>query len=172
MTSGDLDVMNFVMLVARIGLGAMMFAHGYNKVFGGGGLAGTAGWFDSIGMKPGAIHARLAAGTEMGSGILMALGLATSLAAAAYVALMIVAAWTVHRANGFFIVKSGWEYNFIIALFAILVGTFGAGKFSLDHSFDLIETFSGTTGALIAAGVGIIGGIGQLVLIFRPPADS
>jgi len=42
-----------------------MAAHGYAKVFKGGKLDGTAGWFDSIGMKPGAVHARLAAGTEI-----------------------------------------------------------------------------------------------------------
>ena len=46
-----------------------MAAHGYNKFFGKGGLAGTAGWFDSIGMKPGMFHARVAATTEMAAGL-------------------------------------------------------------------------------------------------------
>ena len=40
-------------LLLRLMLGLTMAAHGYNKFFGKGGLKGTAGWFDSMGMKPG-----------------------------------------------------------------------------------------------------------------------
>ena len=40
------------LLILRVVLGLTMAAHGYNKFFGKGGLAGTAGWFDSMGMKP------------------------------------------------------------------------------------------------------------------------
>ena len=39
-------------LILRVVLGLTMAAHGYNKFFGGGRIPGTAGWFDSIGMKP------------------------------------------------------------------------------------------------------------------------
>ena len=49
------------LLILRVVLGLTMAAHGYNKFFGKGGLAGTAGWFDSMGMKPGMFHARVAA---------------------------------------------------------------------------------------------------------------
>lgn len=168
----DFDAINLVLLLARVLLGFTMFAHGYQKVFKGGKLPGTAGWFDSIGMKPGMLHARMAATTEMGSGILLAAGLLTSLAGAAYVALMIVAAWTVHRANGFFIVKSGWEYNMVLAVAGVLIGTVGAGKYSLDHAFDFVDTFSGSSGLLMSLGVGVLGGIGQLVVFFRPPAAA
>ena len=168
----DVDAVNLVLLGARVLLGATMFAHGYQKVFKGGKLPGTAGWFDSIGMKPGMMHARMADATEMGSGVLLALGLLTSLAGAAYVALMIVAAWTVHRANGFFIVKSGWEYNLVLAIVGVLFGTLGAGKYSLDHSFEIADTMSGSTGLLISLGIGVIGGIGQLAIFYRPPAST
>ena len=82
------------LLILRVVLGLTMAAHGYNKFFGSGGIAGTAGWFDSIGMRPGALHARLAATTEIAAGLLLAVGLFTPLAAAAFVALMLVAAWT------------------------------------------------------------------------------
>ena len=102
-------------------LGLTMAAHGYNKFFGPGGLAGTAGWFDSMGMKPGMFHARVAATTEMAAGIGLAVGLLTPVPAAGFVALMFVAAWTVHRQNGFFIVKEGWEYNLILAVAAVAV---------------------------------------------------
>lgn len=168
----DSDAINTVLFVARVLLGLTMLAHGYQKVFKGGKLPGTAGWFDSIGMKPGMMHARMAAATEIGSGVLLALGFLTSLAGAAYVALMIVAAWTVHRANGFFIVKSGWEYNMVLAAVGVLFGTIGAGKYSLDHAFKITDTMGGSTGLLISLGVGVVGGIGQLAIFYRPPTPA
>ena len=54
------------LLVLRVGVGVTMFLHGWNNVFGGGKLAGTGRWFESMGMKPGWLHARLATATELG----------------------------------------------------------------------------------------------------------
>src|ERR1700738_5660467 len=90
------------LLILRVVLGLTMAAHGYNKCFGKGGLKGTAGWFDSMGMKPGMFHARIAASTEMSAGLGLAAGLLTPIPAAGFVALMVVAAWTVHRRNRLF----------------------------------------------------------------------
>jgi putative oxidoreductase len=87
------------LLVIRLGLGAMLAVHGLNKVLGPGGLAGTARWFDGLGLHPGWLHARLAAANEVGAGLLMA-GLAFPLAgAAAFIGLMAVAAVTDHGAR-------------------------------------------------------------------------
>ena len=122
------------LLILRVVLGLTMAAHGYNKFFGGGRIPGTAGWFESIGMKPGTFHARVAATTEISAGLGLALGLLTPIPAAGFVSLMLVAAWTVHRANGFFIVKEGWEYNLVLATAAVAVATLGAGKLSLDYA--------------------------------------
>ena len=72
------------LLILRVVLGLTMAAHGYNKLFGPGGISGTAAWFDSIGMRPGAFHARMAAWTEIGAGLLLAVGLFTPFAAAAF----------------------------------------------------------------------------------------
>ena len=164
------------LLILRVVLGVTMAAHGYNKFFGGGRIKGTAGWFESIGMKPGTFHARVAASTEMAAGIGLALGLLTPIPAAGVVALMLVAAWTVHRHNGFFIVKEGWEYNLILATAAVAIAATGAGKYSLD---DLL--FKGTSvypwlhgwwGLLIAVVLGLAGGIGQLAIFYRPPAKA
>ena len=85
------------LLILRVCLGLTMAAHGYNKFFGGGRIPGTAKWFESIGMKPGMLHARIAATTEMAAGLGLAVGLLTPIPAAGFVALMLVAAWTVHR---------------------------------------------------------------------------
>ena len=164
------------LLILRLVLGLTMAAHGYNKFFGKGGLAGTAGWFDSMGMKPGIFHARVAATTEMAAGLGLAVGLLTPIPAAGFVALMFVAAWTVHRHNGFFIVKEGWEYNFILAASAVGLATTGAGRLSLDYALfgtsDLYSLLHGWWGLVIAVVLGLAGGIGQLVIFYRPPAKT
>jgi putative oxidoreductase len=157
------------LLVVRLAVGLTMAAHGYAKIFQGGGLAGTARWFESIGMRPGRLHASLAALTEIGGGALFACGLLTPLAAGAIIALMLVAAWTVHRENGFFIVGNGWEYNFILAIVAAGVAVTGAGTLSLDDAIGLRTLGGGWPGLLIAVVAGLGGGIGQLIVFFRPP---
>ena len=166
-----MDAYNFALLLLRVSFGLTMAAHGYAKVFQGGKLAGTAGWFDSMGMKPGKVHARLAAGTEILAGLGLAAGLLTTFSAAGFVALMIVAGWTVHRDNGFFIVKSGWEYNFILAVAAIGFAMLGPGEWSLDDAFGIADDLDEWVGLAIAAGGGTLAGIGQLALFYRPPAD-
>ena len=162
------------LLILRVVLGLTMAVHGYNKFFGPGGISGTAGWFDSIGMRPGAFHARLAASTEIGAGLLLAAGLLTPFAAAAFVALMLVAAWSVHRGNGFLITKEGWEYNLVLAAGAVALGALGAGRFSLDHLLfagsGLEHYLRGWWGLAVALGLGIAAGVAQLAIFFRPPA--
>src|SRR3546814_12443916 len=103
----DLDI---GLLVVRLALGPMLVVHGWNKVAGGGGLAGTTGWFESLGLRPAALHARLAAATEIGAGILLALGLLTGLAATAFVGLMLVAMLTDHQIGRASCRESGWQY--------------------------------------------------------------
>jgi putative oxidoreductase len=69
------------MLVVRLALGPMLLMHGWNKAGGAGGIGGTARWFEGLGLRPGRPHARLAAATELGAGVLVSLGLRTSGAA-------------------------------------------------------------------------------------------
>ena len=171
MTASDVGL-----LILRVVLGLTMAAHGYNKFFGGGRIPGTAGWFESIGMKPGMFHARVAATTEMAAGLGLAVGLLTPIPAAGLVSLMLVAAWTVHRANGFFIVKEGWEYNLVLATAAVAVATLGAGKLSLDYAlfrnsgfYDLLHVW---WGLVISLALGLAGGIGQLVVFWRRPVKA
>lgn len=175
MTAYD-SAIDFGLLFLRVVLGLTMAAHGYNKFFGGGRIPGTAGWFESIGMKPGLFHARVAATTEMSAGLGLAVGLLTPVPAAGFVALMLVAAWTVHRHNGFFIVKEGWEYNLILAAAAVAIATIGAGRYSLDHvlfgSTGMADLLHGWWGFVIALGLGLAGGIGQLAIFYRPPAKA
>jgi putative oxidoreductase len=160
------------LLILRLVLGVTLAAHGYNKFFGGGRIPGTARWFESIGMKPGKFHATVAASTEMAAGLGLAAGLLTPIPAAGFVSLMLVAAWTVHRHNGFFIVKEGWEYNLVLAVSAVVVATLGAGRLSLDWVIFGKNWFDGWPGLLISVVLGLGGAVGQLVIFYRPPAEQ
>jgi putative oxidoreductase len=158
------------LLVFRVIFGVVFAMHGWGKVKGG--IGGTAGWFDSMGMKPGKLHAWAAAITEMGTGLLIAVGLLTPFAAAGMVGVMVVAGWTVHRNNGFMIVKDGWEYTFIVAVTAILIAWVGPGEYSLDEAFGLSDGLNGWIGLAIAAVVGVVAGVAQIALFYRPPVPE
>jgi len=161
------------LLILRLVLGVTLAAHGYNKFFGGGRIPGTARWFESIGMKPGKFHATVAATTEIAAGLGLAAGLLTPIPAAGFVSLMLVAAWTVHRPNGFFIVKEGWEYNLVLAVSAVAVATTGPGRLSLDYLiFGKNYWVYGWSGLLLSVVLGLAGAIGQLLIFYRPPAKQ
>jgi putative oxidoreductase len=161
---------DFGLLVLRVVVGLSMAAHGWNKLFGGGRLPGTARWFESLGMRPGWLHARLAAFTEVGAGTMLALGLFTPLAAAGIIGVMTVAILIAHRKNGFFIFRpgEGWEYCLIMATAAFSIGTIGAGTASLDHAIGIdVDSW---WGAVISAGIGLGAAAITLAACYRPPA--
>lgn len=159
----DLDL---ALLVLRLALGPMLFTHGWNKVFGGGGLTGTAGWFESLGLRPGWLHARLAAFTELGAGVLVTFGLLTGLASLAFVGLMLVAALTDHRGKGYFIFKGGSEYVLLVALVSIGLAAAGPGDWSLDNALGL--DLAGAWWAVVAAAGGALAAVGLLAFARRP----
>ena len=64
----------FGLLVLRVSVGVTMIAHGYNHIYRGGKIKGTAGWFASLGMKPGILHAWLASITELAAGAGLVVG--------------------------------------------------------------------------------------------------
>jgi putative oxidoreductase len=160
------------LLVLRVVLGVTIILHGWNHIFGGGKLEGTARWFESMGMKPGWFHARMASFTELAAGALFALGLLTPFAAAGIIGLMVVAGITAHRRNGFFIFKpgQGWEYVLNLAVAAFAVGAIGAGEWSIDHAIDL--DVEGWWGAIVAGVGGVVGGALFLAAFWRPAPEQ
>lgn len=124
------------LLIIRVALGAIMAAHGAQKLFGwfgGPGLAGTGGWLKSMGFRPARLHALVNGLAEFGGGVLLALGLLTPLGAAAVAGVMFVAIATVHWPNGFFNSSGGYEFNLLIATTAIALASIGPGEISIDH---------------------------------------
>lgn len=171
----DLDAVNFALLILRVWVGVVMFAHGYRHIFGGGKIEGTGKWFESLGMKPGIFHAWLASLTEIGAGAALITGLLTPLGAAGVVGTMFVAFITNHRKNGFFIFYKGEGYEYVMSLVvaALALSALGAGEWSIDNSLDLSWT-QGKSGLMIGF-VGLIGAIGLLVTFWRPekkPAET
>lgn len=147
-------------LLLRIALGVTLVAHGRNHGWGEGGLKGTTAWFESIGLRPAHVHAAISAYLEVAAGIALLLGLLVPFAAAAGVGTMAVAFTTVHRRNGFFIFKEGYEYVGVLAFALVALAVLGAGKISLDRAFD-IEWDGGWVGLAVA--VAGIGGAGLLL---------
>jgi len=170
----DATAIDLVMLVARCGVGAVMLAHGYNHIWGGGKIAGTAGWFASMGMRPALVQAWLASITELGAGAALVLGLLTPLGGAGVVGTMAVAFMINHRGNGFFIFRpgEGWEYVMVLGLTGALIGTIGPGEWSLDEAFGLRDDLIGTTGFLLSAALGLAGAAVLLATCWRPPTDT
>jgi putative oxidoreductase len=169
----NLDAINVTLLILRVVVGLTMAAHGYQKYFMGGKIPGTAGWFEFIGMKKGTgkFQALTAATTEIGTGILLAIGFLTPLAAAGMVGVMTVAAW-VHRMHGFYVFKEGVEYNVVISVVVVTIATIGPGRYSIDSALDIADDLSGWTGTAISAGLGLATATLLLAIFYRTPPPS
>jgi putative oxidoreductase len=160
------------LLVLRAALGIVFLAHGYNHIFGGGKIAGTGRWFESLGMRPGILHAWFASLTELGAGALLLLGLATPFACAGVIGTMLVAWITNHARNGFFIFRpgEGYEYVMTLTLAAIGLAGVGPGRWSLDHAVGWFDP-PGWLGLGIALIAGVGGAVGLLVVFWRPAPE-
>lgn len=170
----DADAVDLALFVLRCAVGAVMLAHGLNHIYGGGKIEGTARWFESLGMRPGIVHAWLASITEVAGGVLLVLGLLTPFGGAAVVGVMLVAWITNHRTNGFFIFRpgEGWEYVMTLTVAGLALAVVGPGSWSLDEVLDLRDDLVGTTGLLVAVLAGAGGAATLLATAWRPPAKG
>jgi putative oxidoreductase len=156
--------MDLALLVLRLVVGLLFVGHGAQKlfgVFGGGGLEGTAGMFDNIGLQPGWLHARAAGTAEFLGGALIALGLFTPFAAAALIGVMTTAVITVHARNGIWNTNQGYEFNVVLSAAVFALAGIGAGAWSLDNAFGF--DLHGVIWAVAALAVGIIGGVATVI---------
>lgn len=127
--------MDIGLLLLRLAVGLTLAAHGAQKLFGwfgGPGLDGTGKGMEMLGFQPGRRHALMAGLTEVGGGLLLALGLVTPAAASMVVAVMLVAAVSAHVKQGFFLAAGGYEYNLILGVAGLSLAFTGPGLLSLD----------------------------------------
>ncbi|MFC9711982.1 DoxX family protein [Paenibacillus sp. NPDC056933] len=123
------------LLLIRLVIGLSFMAHGAQKLFGwfgGYGIKGTGGWFESMGMKPGTLVALLAGLAEFGGGLLLALGLLTPVGGILIALTMVIAIVKVHGANGYWSTQNGFEYNLAILVVGVALALTGGGQYALD----------------------------------------
>jgi putative oxidoreductase len=161
------------MLILRLVVGPTMAAHGAQKLFGwfgGYGLNGTGGFLEQLGFFPGRRNALFAGLAELGGGLLLAIGLATPLAAALIISVMFVAIATVHVKHGFFNSNQGYEYPLTLAAAALSVAVTGAGAVSVDAALHLHD--AGPVWGVVALLVGLVGGAVQLASRRQPAVQK
>lgn len=167
--------MAYGILLLRVVVGLVLFAHGTQKLFGwwgGNGIEGTAGFFAGLRFRMPAAMAVLA-GLGETSGVLFALGLVTPLAALLMASTMVVAVGSVHITKGLFVGNGGYEYNLILWTCAIAVSAIGAGRFSLDRAFGWDDNTSGVWWGVGVLVFSLVGGAAVLALrTAAPPAAS
>jgi putative oxidoreductase len=166
--------MDMGLLILRLALGLLMAAHGAQKLFGwfgGHGLAGVSGMFESLGFRPGRFFAVAAGASEIGSGLLMALGLLGPVGPALMLSVMVVAAVSVHAPHGLFAMSNGIEIPLLYGIGAATLTLSGPGHYSLDALLGLASHWtSPVSWAALAAG--IAGAIANLALRRLPAAAS
>lgn len=119
----------FGLTVARVTLGVIMAAHGFQK------LTGFAEWHahvQSMGLPLPAVSAWLAVAGELLGGLGLIVGLLTPIAAFGALCTMVVAIVAVHGSHGLFAQNNGFEYPLMLAAISLFYMLRGAGPISLD----------------------------------------
>ncbi|MBD9657760.1 DoxX family protein [Pseudomonas sp. PDM12] len=126
----------FGLTILRVLVGITFMAHGSQKLFGwfgGYGLAGVAQWMESIGLAPGYLMALMAGSAEFFGGLALVIGLLVRPASAVLAITMLVAIFSVHIGNGFFMANNGYEFALALLAATLALLVEGAGRLSLDQ---------------------------------------
>jgi putative oxidoreductase len=122
-----------VVMLMRIVLGIIFFAHGAQKVlgwYGGQGLATTVENFSKTGIPP--VLAYMSAFTEFLGGLFIILGFLTRIFSAGLVINMAVAIFHVHISKGLFSYNGGFEFPLSLLTLSLCIFLIGPGSMSID----------------------------------------
>ncbi|WP_327739355.1 DoxX family protein [Streptomyces nojiriensis] len=159
-------------LILRLLVGLLVAAHGVQKIsrhLGGNGLDGGAREFRADGFRGGVLTALAAGGGQIGSGLLLAAGLLTPLAATGVIGVMTVAL-TVKWPGGLWVQNDGYEYPLVLIVTAAALAATGPGAFSLDAAIGLTPYPLWWAAPVLAAGVG--SGLLTRLVLHRAPAAA
>jgi putative oxidoreductase len=137
------------LVACRIALAWIFIYYGAGKLFGafnGPGIHATAIYFSQAAhLHPGGLFAVVGGLTEFGGGVLVAIGLGTRLAGVALFGDMVMAMITITWSTGINPIQTtpaeiaqrigpgpGYQLNLAVAVLAIVMAIFGAGRLSLD----------------------------------------
>jgi len=162
---------DLALLVLRVVTGGLLAGHGAQKLFGsfgGPGLTNTAGWMESLGLKPGTFWASLAGAGEFGGGLLTLLGLGSPLGSIMTISAMNMATFKAHAGKPIWVTSGGAELPVVnIAVGTALFMT-GPGRYSLDHLFGIrVPRWMSALAMLGAAGLLVVGLLSEP----EPPAE-
>lgn len=120
------------LLLARVLLAVVMFAHGYQKMIING-IGRTTQGFESLSIPLAIVSASFVTVVEFAGSALLLVGALTPFISACNLVIMAGAAAFVHAKNGIFISDGGWELVGVIGAGFLLLAAAGPGRFSVDH---------------------------------------
>jgi putative oxidoreductase len=156
---------DLALLLLRVVIGGVVMAHGLLKlglVGQGGSPAGVAGWFNSIGLRPGLFWAWVAILAEAGGSLLTVLGLGGPIGPGIVAADLVVVTIVAHWNQGFWAGggKVGWEFPVPLAAGALAIALAGNGAWSLDRLLGLTYPDWLLPAWFVLMAVGVIGALG------------
>ena len=157
--------LDVALLLLRVVIGGVVMPHGLLK-FGvvgtGGSIAGVAGWFNSLGLRPGLFWAYVSALSEAGGGLLTVLGLGGAIGPALLAGDLVVVLIVAHWPQGFWAAggKVGWEFPLPIAAGALAIALAGNGAWSLDRLLGLAYPDWLLPAWLVVVAVGVVAALG------------
>ncbi|TDC37190.1 DoxX family protein [Micromonospora sp. KC213] len=125
-------VRDVVILLARVGIGIVFFAHGWQKLVTNG-IDGTAAFFDQAGVPLPTLSAWFAALVELIGGAALIVGAGLPVVGLLLAVTMAGAFLFVHAGKGLFIDQGGYEYVLTLGAASLLLAAVGASRFSVDH---------------------------------------
>ena len=125
---------DLTLLLARLGLGLVLVAHGWQKLSGNG-LSGTTASFTDMGVPVPSVSAYVTTFVELLGGAALILGLTVPLVGLLVAGIMTGALVLVHASNGVFVTNNGFELVLVIGLLGLLLAAHGSGRYGIDHLF-------------------------------------
>ena len=122
---------SLALLIARIGLGIVFVAHGWQK-FDEMGVKGVGAGFAKMGVPAPELSAYFSTFVELVGGAALLIGAFTAVAGLLLALNMLGALLIVHIDKGVFVTEGGYELVVALGVGALLVAVFGAGRYSVD----------------------------------------